>query len=491
MERSIAPPPRRSARVAGARSRGARPTSPPSVAAVVWSDQLGGRGTELLLLLLPYLTGIERMRAGCVCREWRDAAKRPEVWRAVHIEVRDAPLQRIRSWSTPQQERLDAQRAEYERARDAHALNAVFERAGPHVREVSLWHPSRGSREDVGLVGAIVHSGCHNIERLDDLVLDHHISVPVAARLVECCPRIASATGLTLRISDDDDAATAASATRGLPGASIIADPVGDSGAAVVAAALKAGRVRDLDVYLDGQNWEAATPAGSARIARALVGNTSVINVFFWGQELGSQAASDFGAFVRHSATLKELSFGRYCDVTDDEVALIAAGLKENKSVERLSFSWAQFGPAGASAIADVLRTSASLTCISLEFCENVGDAGALALAAAMTSNSTLTELNLKGAGVRDEGVCALAAAAEARSCRFELVLDDYDRRVSNRAKAALRRAELANPGLEVYGIRNLEEQDDEDSLSDEEAAEEEEAAAEEEEEEEEDGPGV
>ena len=270
VERSIAPPPRRSARVTGARSRGARPTSPPSVAAVVWSDQLGGRGTELLLLLLPYLTGIERMRAGCVCREWRDAARRPEVWRAVHVEVVDHDVPR--RIDSPQQGR-----AEHDWVRDAHALNAVFERAGLLVREVSLWHPSRGPwvrREErvVGLVGAIIHGGCHNIERLDDLVLDHHISVPVAARLVDCCPRIASATGLTLRISDDDDAATAATATRGLPGASILADPVGDSGAAVVAAAVNAGRVQDLTVYFDGHG----TSAGPERIAKALVGNTTL-----------------------------------------------------------------------------------------------------------------------------------------------------------------------------------------------------------------------
>jgi len=73
--------------------------------------------------------------------------------------------------------------------------------------------------------------------------------------------------------------------------------------------------------------------------------------------------------------------------------------------VEMLDLKGNQLGDAGAEAIAAMLRTNRSLTCLELQF-NQLGDAGAEAIAAMLRTNRSLTFLDLGGnrIGMFDRG---------------------------------------------------------------------------------------
>jgi len=87
----------------------------------------------------------------------------------------------------------------------------------------------------------------------------------------------------------------------------------------------------------------------------------------------------------------------------------IAAMLRTNRSVTYLSLGGNQLGDAGAEAIAAMLRTNRSLTDLNLAR-NKIGDAGAEAIAAMLRTNHSLTELDLYGNKIGDAGAEAIAA---------------------------------------------------------------------------------
>jgi len=80
-----------------------------------------------------------------------------------------------------------------------------------------------------------------------------------------------------------------------------------------------------------------------------------------------------------------------------------------------------QLGDAGAEAIAAMLRTNRSLTDLDLRS-NKIGDAGAEAIAAMLRTNRSLTELNLNGNRIGDAGKKALREAVEGRE-GFKLLI--------------------------------------------------------------------
>ena len=83
----------------------------------------------------------------------------------------------------------------------------------------------------------------------------------------------------------------------------------------------------------------------------------------------------------------------------DNDASLTILGLNSN-----------QIGNAGASALADALRVNTSLTELNL-YNNQIGDAGATALADALKLNTSLTTLNLNSNQIGDDGASALADA--------------------------------------------------------------------------------
>ena len=85
--------------------------------------------------------------------------------------------------------------------------------------------------------------------------------------------------------------------------------------------------------------------------------------------------------------------------------------LHENDpSLRELYLSFNQIGDAGAHALAEALRTNTSLTRLVLGD-NQIGPEGAVALAEALERNTSLTELNLFGNRIGNAGAVALAIA--------------------------------------------------------------------------------
>ena len=97
--------------------------------------------------------------------------------------------------------------------------------------------------------------------------------------------------------------------------------------------------------------------------------------------------------------------------------------LREN-TLKTLDLSGDEIGDAGATALADALRVNKSLETLDLDD-NHIGDAGATALADALLVNETLETLFLTRNEIRDAGATALADTLLVNETLKNLFLDD------------------------------------------------------------------
>ncbi|KAL0225880.1 hypothetical protein P9112_013204 [Eukaryota sp. TZLM1-RC] len=102
----------------------------------------------------------------------------------------------------------------------------------------------------------------------------------------------------------------------------------------------------------------------------------------------------------------------------------------------------------GASALARALESNSTLTELNL-VCINITDEGASALARALESNSSLTTLYLGDSNITSEGASALARALESNSTLTRLYLQRNN--ISNPTKSKLRQIASNRPSLRIF----------------------------------------
>jgi Ran GTPase-activating protein (RanGAP) involved in mRNA processing and transport len=101
--------------------------------------------------------------------------------------------------------------------------------------------------------------------------------------------------------------------------------------------------------------------------------------------------------------------------IDDAAVALVAAALIGNTSVNEIHLGSNLVGDAGAVALANVLASNLTVTDVNLNS-NRIGDAGAVALAEVLTNNSSITWINLNyNDAIGESGRAALVAARAAR----------------------------------------------------------------------------
>ncbi|KJE97750.1 hypothetical protein CAOG_07854 [Capsaspora owczarzaki ATCC 30864] len=96
--------------------------------------------------------------------------------------------------------------------------------------------------------------------------------------------------------------------------------------------------------------------------------------------------------------------------IGDAGARAIAEALKVNKTLTSLNLGWNQIGSDGAQEIAEALKVNTTLTKLYLESNE-IANAGALAIAEALKVNRTLTELYLRDTRIGGAGAQAIAEA--------------------------------------------------------------------------------
>ena len=164
-------------------------------------------------------------------------------------------------------------------------------------------------------------------------------------------------------------------------------------------------------------------------------------------------------ALLPFTITVKVLSFNhnayqptelrfRKSGLKDDEVKLLCAAMKNNKSVKVLNLEENSISDVGAFALSAMLMSNENLESLNLYFNEignlgcsafgealkangsrlkrlnmnmnNIGDDGLMKLASGLKSNTSLMELNLSGNNIKHNGALALARALEDENTTLE-----------------------------------------------------------------------
>jgi hypothetical protein len=123
--------------------------------------------------------------------------------------------------------------------------------------------------------------------------------------------------------------------------------------------------------------------------------------------------------------------------------------LQTNTTLTSLDLENNDIGAAGATALATALQTNTTLTSLDLAN-NNIGAAGATALATALQTNTTLTSLNLDGNYIGASGATALAMALQTNVILTSLNL--VNNRIGDAAAVALL---SARPSCTVHLDRN------------------------------------
>ena len=110
----------------------------------------------------------------------------------------------------------------------------------------------------------------------------------------------------------------------------------------------------------------------------------------------------------------------------NDAVRILAGYMKRSESLSSLNLNYSDIGDAGATALAEVLRTNTTLN--SLGLCNNpgIGNPSVISLCEALKVNTTLCSLDLSGTGISDAGVLSLVEVLKTNTSSLtSLLLSD------------------------------------------------------------------
>ena len=136
--------------------------------------------------------------------------------------------------------------------------------------------------------------------------------------------------------------------------------------------------------------------------------------------------------------------------IGEDGAVILAHAMATNSTVTYLLLFFSGVGDSGAAALAKAVEINSTLTELNLS--ENgIGDSGAAALAKAVEINSTLRILHLSHNGIGDSGAAALAKAVEINSTL--ILLDLSHNGIGDSGAAALAKAVEINTTLLVLDL--------------------------------------
>ena len=92
----------------------------------------------------------------------------------------------------------------------------------------------------------------------------------------------------------------------------------------------------------------------------------------------------------------------------NDAVRILTGYMKRSESLSSLNLNYSDIGDAGATALAEVLRTNTTLNSLGLWNNPGIGNPSVMSLCEALKVNTTLSSLNLSGTGISDAGVLSL-----------------------------------------------------------------------------------
>ncbi|XP_059818105.1 NACHT, LRR and PYD domains-containing protein 14-like [Hypanus sabinus] len=265
----------------------------------------------------------------------------------------------------------------------------------------------------------ICHIQCEGIQRLgpglhkcQDLRLgendfgDSGVKlVSAALRNPECKVQKLGLREVGLTDSGAEDLASALSTNRSLTGLSLSYNKLGDSGVKLVSAAL---RKSECKIQKLGLRDVGLTDSGAEDLASALSTKPSLTGLNLGDNKLGDSGVKLVSAALRKSeCKIQKLGLNNV-GLTDSGAEDLVSALSTNPSLTELNLSDNKLGDSGVKLVSAALRNRECK--IQKLWLNNVGltDSGAEDLVSALSTNPSLTELNLSENSLTDRSVPGL-----------------------------------------------------------------------------------
>ncbi|CAE7649345.1 NLRC3 [Symbiodinium necroappetens] len=152
------------------------------------------------------------------------------------------------------------------------------------------------------------------------------------------------------------------------------------------------------------------TNSGTTRLV--LVGN-----LWFGFPGIAAEDCQALAAALKLNCTVTRISL-IHCKIGDEGAKALADALKTNKTVTNIYLGTNGIGPEGAKALADALKSNCTVTHVYLKN-SKIGDEGAKAIADALNSNCTVTHVDLRNNKIGAEGAKARRCPQGFRSLQF------------------------------------------------------------------------
>ncbi|XP_072891876.1 NACHT, LRR and PYD domains-containing protein 3-like [Hemitrygon akajei] len=252
---------------------------------------------------------------------------------------------------------------------------------------------------------------------------------------------------------------------------------LGDSGVKLVSAAL---RKPECKIQKLGLGKVGLTDTGAEDLASALSTNPSLTELNLNDNKLGDSGVNLLSAALRNpECKIQKLWLGKV-GLTDTGAEDLASALSTNPSLMELNLSYNELGDSGVKLVSAALRNQECK--IQKLWLGKVGltNSGAEDLASALSTNPSLTELNLSYNKLGDSGVKLVSAALRNPECKIQILrlgcvgltdsgaedlasalstnpslmeLDLEFNSLTDRSVPALRRLILTHPSLQQIGL--------------------------------------
>ncbi|XP_072893431.1 NACHT, LRR and PYD domains-containing protein 3-like isoform X1 [Hemitrygon akajei] len=192
---------------------------------------------------------------------------------------------------------------------------------------------------------------------------------------------------------------------------------LGDSGVKLVSAAL---RYPECKIQKLGLGKVGLTDSGAEDLASALSTNPSLTELNLNDNKLGDSGVKLVSAALRNpECKIQKLGLGKV-GLADSGAEDLASALSTNSSLMELDLSNNKLGDSGVKLVSAALRNPECK--IQKLWLRKVGltDSGAKALASALSTNSSLTVLNLNENKLGDSGVKLVSAALRNAECKIQ-----------------------------------------------------------------------
>ncbi|XP_072890975.1 NACHT, LRR and PYD domains-containing protein 12-like isoform X2 [Hemitrygon akajei] len=241
--------------------------------------------------------------------------------------------------------------------------------------------------------------------------------VSVALRNPECKIQRLRLWDVGLTDSGAEDLASALSTKSSLTELDLSYNKLGDSGVKLVSVALRNPecKIQKLELYNVG-----LTDSGAEDLVSALSTNPSLTELYLSNNDLGDSGVKLVSAALRNPECKIQKLWLNSVGLTDSGAEDLASVLSTNPSLTELDLSYNKLGDSGVKLVSVALRNP-ECKIQKLEL-YNVGltDSGAEDLVSALSTNPSLTELYLSNNDLGDSGVKLVSAALRNPECKIQ-----------------------------------------------------------------------